>query len=130
MGSHNGSYTFKGKSERLAQFLDFIDKCEEYEVTATRKRFIMGVLKVKVATYTPCPVCSNKQLLCNKCGMCWECCSNIDCDRPVGVASINGYLSTFFRAAIGHGMVKKVRLGRMTVYKRGPNAEKWEKGEY
>jgi hypothetical protein len=130
MGSHNDSYTFKGKSERLAQFLDFIDKCGEYEVTATRKRFIMGVLKVKVATHTLCPVCSDKQLLCNKCGMCWECCSSIECFYQCGVASISGYLSTFFSAALGHGMVEKVRLGRTIVYKRGPNAEKWEKGEY
>ena len=130
MSYHGDSYSFKGRSQRLAQFLTFIDKCEEYGVTATRKRFILGVLGVKVATYTICPVCSDKQLLCNKCGMCWECCSNINCEYQVGAASINGYLSTFFGAAVGHGMIEKVRLGRTVVYKRGPNADKWQKGEY
>ena len=131
MGYHGDSYSFKGKSQRLAQFLTFINMCEVYGVTATRKRFLMGVLGVKVKENKSCPICKDVVALCDDCNMCWDCCSNIKCDyTSTGPSSINGYLSTFFGAAVGHGMVEKVRLGRTVVYKRGPNADKWQKGEY
>lgn len=146
------NFTGKGKrkSRRTMEFLDYIDKCAEYDVTATKKRYLIGVKKLVVTppmahcpghaasycVHTPVGEKGVRQTLCENCGACGECCDRFDCDwsgrnfkYPAGV-SLGGWGSTWFIAMQKAHIVEKVRDGRTYVYVRGKNALKFERGEF